>query len=507
MQRGLPMLEPVRHERVDAARNRATILAAAEALVAEHGAQCVTMDQVARAAGVGKGTLFRHFGDRCGLMRALLDERERGLQEGFIRGPAPLGPGAPPRERLAAFGERMLEHIEIQGDLLVAAENGAPGERLRHSVYAAYRAHITALLSESGYEGEIGYLADVLLGALVSELVLFQRRELGISQAQAEALLGRARAQPAAGRLSDRRRGSSAAAPPLRFASGIVGISENMSTPAQQIPALEIAPSERIPQLGFGVFQVPPKETELAVAEALSAGYRQIDTAAAYRNEGGVGEALHASGLDRDELFITTKCWNDDQGYEQAKRACRASLERLELSHLDLYLIHWPVPAHDLYVETWKAFVELHQEGLVRSIGVSNFEAEHLERVIAETGVTPAINQVELHPYFQQLGLRREHERLGILTEAWSPLGQGLELEDPAIVEIAQAHGKTPAQAIIRWHLQIGNVVIPKSVTPSRIRENIDVFDFELSEQELESLAALDAGRRIGPDPNTFVRP
>jgi AcrR family transcriptional regulator len=183
-QRGLPMLEPVRHERADAARNRATILAAAEALVAEHGAQCVTMDQVARAAGVGKGTLFRHFGDRCGLMRALLDERERGLQEGFIRGPAPLGPGAPARERLIAFGERMLEHIEIQGDLLVAAENGAPGERLRHSVYAAYRAHIASLLADSGYEGEIGYLADVLLGALVSELVLFQRRELGMSQAR-----------------------------------------------------------------------------------------------------------------------------------------------------------------------------------------------------------------------------------------------------------------------------------------------------------------------------------
>ncbi len=183
-QRGLPMLEPVRHERADAARNRATILETAERLVAERGAQSVTMDQVAQAAGVGKGTLFRHFGDRCGLMRALLDERERGFQEGFIRGPAPLGPGAPPRERLIAFGQRMLEHIEIQGDLLVAAENGAPGERLRHSVYAAYRAQVLALLRDSAYEGEIGYLADVLLGALVSELVLFQRRELGMSQAQ-----------------------------------------------------------------------------------------------------------------------------------------------------------------------------------------------------------------------------------------------------------------------------------------------------------------------------------
>jgi AcrR family transcriptional regulator len=181
-QRGLPMLEPARHERADAARNRATILAAAEALVAERGAQCVTMDQVAQAACVGKGTLFRHFGDRCGLMRALLDERERGLQEGFIRGPAPLGPGAAPRERLIAFGERMLEHIEIQGDLLVAAEHGAPGDRLRHSVYAAYRAHVTSLLRESGCSGEIGYLADILLSALVGELVLFQRRELGMSQ-------------------------------------------------------------------------------------------------------------------------------------------------------------------------------------------------------------------------------------------------------------------------------------------------------------------------------------
>jgi 2,5-diketo-D-gluconate reductase A len=280
-----------------------------------------------------------------------------------------------------------------------------------------------------------------------------------------------------------------------------------MSSPAQQIPTLPLGAGERIPQLGYGVFQVPPKETEQAVAEALSVGYRHIDTAAAYRNEGAVGEALRASGLGRDEYFVTTKCWNDHQGYDQAKRACRASLERLELSHVDLYLIHWPVPAHDLYVETWRAFIELQQEGLVRSIGVSNFEAEHLERVIAETGVTPAINQVELHPYFQQVGLRRENERLGILTEAYSPLGQGLELEDRAIVEIAQAHGKTSAQTIIRWHLQIGNVVIPKSVTPARIAENFDVFDFELSDEQLDAIAALDTGTRLGPDPNTFIRP
>lgn len=276
---------------------------------------------------------------------------------------------------------------------------------------------------------------------------------------------------------------------------------------AASVPDVRLNNGVRIPQLGYGVFRVPNEATVRAVRTAIECGYRSIDTASLYGNEAGVGEALATCGVPREDLFVTTKLWNDDQGYESTFHAFEASLRRLRLDYVDLYLIHWPVPAHDLYVETWKAFVELQQEGLVRAIGVSNFEAEHLERVIAETGVTPAINQVELHPYLQQVGLRREHERLGVLTEAWSPLGQGLELEDPAIVEIAQAHGRTPAQAIIRWHLQIGNVVIPKSVTPSRIRENIDVFDFGLSEQELESLAALDAGRRIGPDPNTFVRP
>jgi 2,5-diketo-D-gluconate reductase A len=280
-----------------------------------------------------------------------------------------------------------------------------------------------------------------------------------------------------------------------------------MAAANDQVPTLALGASEQIPQLGFGVFQVPPKETELPVAQALAAGYRHIDTAAAYRNEGPVGQAIHSSGLARDEIFVTTKCWNDDQGYEQAKRACRASLERLELDHLDLYLIHWPVPAHDRYVESWKAFIELQAEGLVRSIGVSNFQPEHLERVIAETGVTPAINQVELHPHFQQVGLRREHERLGILTEAWSPLGQGLELRDPTIVEIAREHGRTPAQTIIRWHLQLGSVVIPKSVTPERIVENFEVFDFELSDAQMTAIESLDAGTRIGPDPDTFVRP
>src|SRR5665213_1095525 len=280
-----------------------------------------------------------------------------------------------------------------------------------------------------------------------------------------------------------------------------------MTSSTGQIPRISLRPEVEIPQLGFGVFQVPPPETEEVVARALGAGYRHIDTAAAYRNEAAVGQALHASGLDRGEVFVTTKCFNDDHGHDRAKRACKQSLERLELEHIDLYLIHWPVPLHDLYVETWEAFIELQSEGLVRAIGVSNFQPEHLERIVAETGVTPAINQIELHPHFQQTGLRQEHDQLGIVTEAWSPLGQGRELEDPVIVEIAEAHSKTPAQTIIRWHLQLGNVVIPKSVTPARIEENFDVFGFQLSDAEMDAIKALDAGKRLGPDPDTFVRP
>jgi 2,5-diketo-D-gluconate reductase A len=280
-----------------------------------------------------------------------------------------------------------------------------------------------------------------------------------------------------------------------------------MTSPTQQVPNLAMRDGEQIPQLGFGVFQVPPDVTTEAVTRAFEAGYRHIDTAAAYRNEGAVGQAFRASGLDRKDVFITTKCFNDDHGYEQAKRACHDSLKRLELEHIDLYLIHWPVPAHDRYVETWKAFIELREEGLVRTIGVSNFQPAHLRRLIAETGETPAINQVELHPLFQQTGLRNEHEELGILTEAWSPLAQGAVLDEPAIVEIAERHGRTPGQIVIRWHLQLGNVVIPKSVTPERIVENFEVFGFELQPAEMEAIEALDAGRRTGPDPDTFVRP
>jgi 2,5-diketo-D-gluconate reductase A len=280
-----------------------------------------------------------------------------------------------------------------------------------------------------------------------------------------------------------------------------------MTSSTSKVPNIPLNDGEQIPQLGFGVFQVPPKDTAEAATHALLAGYRHIDTAAAYRNEAGVGQAVHAAGLERDDVFITTKCFNDDQGFEQAKRALRSSLDQLEMEFVDLYLIHWPVPAHDKYVETWKAFIELQEDGLTRSIGVSNFQPAHLERLIKETGVTPTVNQVELHPRFQQAGLRHEHAELGIVTEAWSPLAQGQVLDDPTITHIAEVHGKTPGQVVIRWHLQLGNVVIPKSVTPDRIVENFDVLDFNLSTDEMSSIEALDAGDRIGPDPDTFVRP
>jgi 2,5-diketo-D-gluconate reductase A len=260
-----------------------------------------------------------------------------------------------------------------------------------------------------------------------------------------------------------------------------------------------------MPQLGFGVWQVPDAEATTAVAEALKAGYRSIDTAAAYGNEAGTGAAIAQSGVDRADVFVTTKLWNDDHGHDNTLRAFDQSLTKLGLDVLDLYLIHWPTPARDTYVDTWKAFVELQKEGRVRAIGVSNFQPAHLRRLIDETGVVPAVNQIELHPYLQQDEARAFHAEHGIQTEAWSPLGQGGELlSDPVVTKIALAHGKSPAQVVLRWHLQLGNVVIPKSVTPSRIRENIDVFDFELPDAEIELLSTLDRGGRIGPDPDQF---
>jgi 2,5-diketo-D-gluconate reductase A len=284
-------------------------------------------------------------------------------------------------------------------------------------------------------------------------------------------------------------------------------IPEQGNPAARAVPDVALRGGSSIPQLGFGVFQVPVAETEIAVLRALQTGYRHIDTAAAYGNEAGVGQAFRASGLERGEIHIVSKCFNDDHGHDQARRAFHATLARLELDYLDLYLIHWPVPVHDKYVETWQALIELRDEGLIRAIGVSNFKPDHLRRVIEETGETPAVNQVELHPYFQQAGLRREHEELGIVTEAYSPLARGAVLADAVIAEIAERHGRTTAQVVIRWQLQLGNVVIPKSVTPERIEQNFDVFDFALDDGEMERIEGLDAGRRIGPDPDTFVRP
>jgi 2,5-diketo-D-gluconate reductase A len=280
-----------------------------------------------------------------------------------------------------------------------------------------------------------------------------------------------------------------------------------MSILSNPVPEIELRDGARIPQLGFGVFLVPPAETARIVGLALESGYRHIDTAAGYRNEAEVGSAVRASGLERSEVFVTSKCFNDAHGYDKAKRATHDSLEKLDLGPIDLYLIHWPVPAQDLYVETWRAFIDLQAEGVVRSIGVSNFQPAHLERLIEETGVTPAVNQIELHPRMQQAELRRLHRELGIVTEAWSPLARGGLLDDPVIGEIAANRNRTPAQIVLRWHIELGNVVIPKSVTAERIRENIDVFGFELDPDEVAAIGDLERGERIGPDPETFFIP
>lgn len=276
-------------------------------------------------------------------------------------------------------------------------------------------------------------------------------------------------------------------------------------TSLDPVPQIALNDGGSIPQLGLGVWRLQDTETPALVGTALGSGYRSIDTAAAYGNEGGVGRGLRETAVSRDEVFVTTKLWNDSQGYDATLRAFDESLRRLGLKRVDLYLIHWPCPDKGLYLDSWRALIRLREEGRAASIGVSNFTEAQLDRLVSETGVTPALNQIELHPRFQQRALRAAHARLGVVTEAWSPLGQSQVLEEPAVIRIAARLGRTPAQVVLRWHIESGIVAIPKSATAARIHENIDVFGFQLTEEDHAAIAGLDrADGRIGPDPMTF---
>jgi 2,5-diketo-D-gluconate reductase A len=268
------------------------------------------------------------------------------------------------------------------------------------------------------------------------------------------------------------------------------------------IPAVSLNDGNRIPQLGFGVYKIPDAETGDAVVAALEAGYRHIDTASFYENERGVGEGIRRSGLDRDDVFVTTKVWWDQNGYDSTLRSFDASLDRLGFDTVDLFLIHWPAPKHDKYVETWRALERIRDEGRARSIGVANFHVHHLERLARETDTVPAVNQVELHPWLPQNEVRAYGAEHGIVTEAWSPLARGRILGDPTLDALAAKHGVSPAQVVIRWQLQLGNVVIPKSVSPERIRQNLDVFSFTLDDADLAAIATLATGERTGRDPD-----
>jgi 2,5-diketo-D-gluconate reductase A len=268
-------------------------------------------------------------------------------------------------------------------------------------------------------------------------------------------------------------------------------------------PTISLNNGVQMPQLGCGVFRV--EDAEPVVSSALQAGYRLIDTAASYQNEASVGRAIRASGLDRESLFITTKLANSDQGYDRALRAFDRSLDELGLDTVDLYLIHWPVPTKDAYLQTWRAFEEIYAAGRARAVGVSNFTEEHLRRLAEHTDLRPAVNQIEVHPGYTQDSLRAAHAALGVITEAWSPLGRGAALLDrPEVASISRDHQRTPAQVVLRWHLDQGHVVIPKSADPARLRSNLDLFDFALTEQERSILSALPEPGRVGPDPLTF---
>jgi 2,5-diketo-D-gluconate reductase A len=278
-----------------------------------------------------------------------------------------------------------------------------------------------------------------------------------------------------------------------------------MSFDPTHVPAVRLNDGAEIPQFGFGVFQIPAEQTVTAVRTALDAGYRHIDTAQMYGNEAEVGRAIAESGVPREEIFVTTKLNNDCHGYDAALGALDESLRKLGFDHVDLFLIHWPRPQEGRYVETWTALEKLKADGKARSVGVSNFTVEHLERLAERTGTVPAVNQIELHPQFPQAVLRAYHAEHGIATEAWSPIGQGGDLlQDGRLRALADEHGRSPAQIVLRWHIQLGNIVFPKSVTPERIRENIDVFDFELSADDMAVVDGLDTGTRKGPDPDRF---
>lgn len=267
---------------------------------------------------------------------------------------------------------------------------------------------------------------------------------------------------------------------------------------------VQLSDGRAIPQIGLGVWQASDAEARSAVKTALEEGYRHVDTASIYGNEKGVGEGIRASGVSRDQVFLTTKVWNDSHGFDAATQALDASLSRLKVDYVDMLLIHWPVPSQDGFVETWRALIEAQRIGKAKSIGVSNFNADHLQRLIFETGVAPVLNQVELHPFMQQQELRRIHREMQISTQAWSPLGQGSALTDPVVLDIARKYDRTAAQVIIRWHLELGNIAIPKSITPARIKENLHVFDFSLDARDISAIGTMNSGNRLGPDPSTF---